>query len=136
MNPAYRTAARALLLTSSIVVSATFAACAAAHGGPAIGSGDAPPEMSGTISGIVRAAGTNSPLNARKITAVDVASGTTYTATTATNGGYTMKVPMGRYRLTVELAAGETLRESPDEVVINRSDLDSGRDFLVAVKPG
>jgi Carboxypeptidase regulatory-like domain len=109
--------------------------CAAAHGGAAIGSSDQPPELSGTISGVVRAAGSNTPLSARTVTAIEVGSGSKYEASTAANGGYTMKVPMGRYRLRVELRENEVTAQAPDEVVLNRSDLDAGRDFSIAVKP-
>ena len=108
--------------------------CAAAHGGASIGASEKPPEMSGTISGVVRAAGSNTPLGARKVTAVDVSSGAKFEASTAVNGGYTMKVPMGRYRMDVELQPNETISESPGEVVLNRSDLDAGRDFVIVVK--
>lgn len=110
------------------------AACAAAHGGPVLGGNDNPAAVSGTISGIVRAA-TSTPLSARKVTAVNVDTGARHEATTAANGGYTLKVPMGKYRLEVELKANEALSESPGEIEINRSDLDSGRDFVVTVKP-
>lgn len=109
--------------------------CATAHGGPVISSGDQPPEVTGTISGIVRAAGSNSPLSARRVTATEVTTGAKYETSTATNGGYTMKVPAGRYRVQVELGADEVVSEGPTEVVINRSDLDSGRNFLITVKP-
>jgi hypothetical protein len=111
------------------------AGCAAAHGGPVVGSGEKPPELSGTISGIVRAAGTNTPLPTRRVTATNVSTGAKFEATTAANGGYTLKVPMGRYRLQVELGPNEVTSEAPDDLVINRSDLDSGRDFVVAIKP-
>jgi hypothetical protein len=45
-----------------------------------------------------------------------------------------MKVPVGRYRVEVEIRADESVSESPGEVVINRSDLDSGRDFVITIK--
>jgi peptidoglycan/LPS O-acetylase OafA/YrhL len=108
--------------------------CAAAHGGPVIDTGEGPPAMTGTISGIVRAAGSNTPLSARRVTAVDVTTGAKFEASTASNGGYTMKVPVGRYRVEVEIRADESVSESPGEVVINRSDLDSGRDFVITIK--
>ena len=122
-----------LLLCVGLIAGA--AGCAAAHGGPVIDRGEKPPELSGTISGIVRAAGSNTPLSARRVTAVEVTTGAKYETSSATNGGYTMKVPTGRYRLQVELRPGEALSDGPDEVVINRSDLDSGRDFVISVKP-
>ena len=111
------------------------AGCAAAHGGPVLGAGEGPPEMSGTISGVVRAAGTNTPLGTRRVTAINVVTGAKYEASTAANGGYTLKVPIGRYRLEVELKPDESLADAPDVIEINRSDLDSGRDFVVTVKP-
>jgi hypothetical protein len=45
-----------------------------------------------------------------------------------------MKVPVGRYRLEVELRPGETLAERPSELEISASDLDASRNFVVAVK--
>jgi AhpD family alkylhydroperoxidase len=117
-----------------VLLSWLCSACAAAHGGPALGAGENPPELSGTISGVVRAAATNTPLSGRKVTVVNVASGAKYETSTATNGGYTIKVPVGRYRIEVELTANEILSETPDEVVLNRSDLDAGRDFVIAIK--
>lgn len=110
------------------------AGCAARHGGPVIDGGETPPERSGTISGTVRAAGSNAPLSARRVIATDLTTGATFEASTAVSGGYTMKVPMGRYRLQVDLADGEVVTESPGEIEINRSDLDAGLDFLITVK--
>jgi hypothetical protein len=100
-----------------------------------IDNGEKPSQLSGTISGVVRAAGSNAALSARKVTATEVSTGATHETSTASNGGYTMKVPLGRYRLTVELRPEESLTQAPDDLVINASDLDSGRDFIVAVKP-
>jgi hypothetical protein len=119
------------LLLSSLLALA-LAACAA-HG-PVVDRGDKPPSMSGTISGFVRMAGSNTPLATRKVTATETSSGSTYSASTAANGGYTMKVPMGKYRLHVELQSGEAVVEAPGELQINRSDLDAGRNFTIAVK--
>ena len=45
-----------------------------------------------------------------------------------------MKVPVGRYRLDVELRAGEALVDRPAETTINRSDLDAQRDFVIGLK--
>ena len=129
-QPAHLVASLALC----VCLGALGAGCAAAHGGPIVG-GEQPPEMSGTISGVVRAAGTNTPQPARRVTAVEVNTGAKYEATTATNGGYTMKVPVGTYRVEVELRPGEVATEAPDELVINQSDLDSGRDFVITIKP-
>ena len=73
----------------------------------------------------------------RKVTAINVATGTRYDATTGINGGYTIKVPEGTYRLEVELHEGEAIAKQPEQTHINNSDLDAGRDFVVTAKrPG
>jgi len=103
--------------------------------GPVLGTGEKTPTNSGTISGVVRAAVSNAPLSARKVTATDVSTGATFDASTSITGGYTMKVPSGRYRLAVELRDGETVAEGPSELTISPSDLDAGRDFVITVQP-
>ena len=65
--------------------------------------------VGGTIAGAVRASGDTSPLSGRTVTATNEQSGATFAASTAINGGYTVKVPAGKYRLDVELRAGESL---------------------------
>jgi hypothetical protein len=89
--------------------------------------------VGGTISGIVRAAGSNTPLSGRKVTLTDVTTGRRYEASTAGNGGYTVKVVEGTYRLQVELRPNETLASGPEQTEVNRGDLDSGRDFTITV---
>ena len=103
--------------------------------GPVLGTGEKTPTNNGTISGVVRAAVSNAPLSARKVTATDVSTGATFDASTSITGGYTMKVPSGRYRLAVELRDGETVAEGPSELTISPSDLDAGRDFVITVQP-
>jgi hypothetical protein len=118
---------------AALVLAVLVAACAAR--GPVIGRGDQPPDVGGTISGVVRASSDTTPLSGRKVTAVNLETGQRIEATTAVNGGYTMKVPLGRYRLEVELRSGEAVTEQPDEVHISTSDIDAGRDFAIAAKP-
>ena len=119
----------------TMVIAVAAAACIAR--GPVLDTGEKPPGVGGTIAGIVRAAGSNQPLSGRKVTAIEVKSGARHETSTATNGGYTIKVPVGRYRLEVELHPGETLAEKPSETDINTSDLDADRDFVVTVRlPG
>lgn len=117
-----------LLHLSAAVLLLALAAC---HPGPVIGSGPAPPGVGGTIAGIVSMEG-NAPVAGRKVTATDVASGRRFDATTGANGGYTIKVPEGSYRLDVELRPGERIVKRPDETRIDKSDLDAKRDFLLS----
>ena len=117
-----------------LVACVLTASCAAAHGNPVLG-GEQAPEATGTIAGTVRAAGSNTPLPSRLVTAINVTTKAKYEASTAANGGYTLRVPMGRYRLQVELEANEVLSTGPGEIQLNRSDIDSDRDFIIAIKP-
>jgi hypothetical protein len=112
----------------------TAIAAAACHPGPVIG-GNNQPSVGGTIAGVVTASDRSVPLPGRKVTAIDVQHGSHYEATTAANGGYTIKVPEGDYRIEIELRAGETIVKRPDQTHINNSDLDSGRDFVLTVRP-
>jgi hypothetical protein len=102
--------------------------------GPVLG-GSKQQGVGGTISGVVRASGGSGSLSGRKVTATNVATGQRYEASTGSNGGYTIKVPIGRYRMEVELRAGETLAEQPAETEITVSDMDADRDFIITMKP-
>jgi len=104
---------------------------AACHHNPIIDTGSKPVAVGGTIAGIVSAEG-NAPLAGRKVTAVETTSGARFEATTAVNGGYTMKVPQGTYRLEVELRPGEKIVKQPGDTKIDKSDLDPHRDFLIS----
>jgi hypothetical protein len=125
-------AARSTLLSVSLLI--VLGACAAR--GPVIDRGDKPPERTGTISGFVRAEGSNAPLSARRVTVIDVKTGAKFETSTAANGGYTVKVPVGRYRLEVEMRSGEALAEAPGELEINISDVDASRNFLIRAGGG
>jgi hypothetical protein len=107
-------------------------ASAACHPGPVIDTG---PKQSvgGTIAGIV-STDANSPVVGRKVTAINVATNTRYDATTASNGGYTIKVPEGTYRIELTLQPGETIAKQPSDTKINNSDLDPHRDFVITAK--
>ena len=108
----------------------TFAAC---HPGPVVGPGSGKLAVGGTIAGIVSTDG-NAAVPSRKVTAVNTATGARYDVTTGINGGYTLKVPEGTYRLEIELLPGETIAKQPDETRINRSDLDPRRDFVITAR--
>jgi hypothetical protein len=104
-------------------------AAAACHPGPVIDTGPDQP-ASGTIAGIVSTEA-KAPVAGRKVTAINTQTGAKFEATTATNGGYTIKVPEGTYRLELELHAGESLATRPEETRVNRSDLDPQRHFVI-----
>jgi hypothetical protein len=104
---------------------------------PEFGEQTEMPKESGSWrwTGVVRASEGSAPLGGRLVTAIEVTTGAKYESPTASNGGYTMKVPKGRYRLELQLRPGESLANQPEETQIDTSDMDAGRDFLVASKP-
>jgi hypothetical protein len=115
-----------------LLVAAGLIASSACHPGPLVDTGPKPPGVGGTIAGIVSTSG-NAPVPTRKVTAIETTSGARFEAITGANGGYTIKVPEGTYRLEVELRPGESVAKGPDQTRINRSDLDPQRHFVIAV---
>lgn len=93
------------------------------------------PSVGGTIAGIVSASASTIAVPGRKVTAIEVNTGARYDTTTAANGGYTIKVPEGTYRIELELRGAETLSKRPDDTRVNNGDLDTARDFAIAIKP-
>ena len=131
MRDAHPTHLLAALVVSTLIV---ILSVACAGRGPVIDATGSPPQdVGGTISGIVRAA-PSSPLSGRIVTATNLATGARFEASTAVNGGYTMKVPIGKYKLDVELRDGETVGDGPTDVQIHASDLDAGRNFVITVR--
>jgi hypothetical protein len=121
-------------LLSIAVVLAVCMGAGACHPGPVIG-GD-PRAVGGTISGIVTA-DESTPLSGRRVTITEINTNQRYETTTASDGGYTIQVPQGTYRIELELRPGESLARRPENTRVDRSDLDSGRNFVVTVStPG
>jgi hypothetical protein len=122
----YTSAFAAIVLLSSV---------ACLPRGPVVDLGEKPPAVGGTIAGQVLAAGERTPLSARKVSAVDTASGARFEASTAINGGYTIKVPPGTYRLEVETRPDEIVVEQPEPTQVNPSDIDADRNFVLRPRP-
>jgi hypothetical protein len=119
-------------LFSALLLSMVLAGCGAT--GPAYDPGPRP-DVGGAISGRVSASDGTTALSGRKVTAVNVATGTRYDVSTSSNGGYTVRVPVGMYRLEVELRSGEAITAQPEATIeIDRGDLDSGRDFVLTAR--
>jgi hypothetical protein len=117
-----------------VALALAVAISSACHPGPVL---DTSPKRSvgGTIAGTV---GTSDPAVAvpgRRVTATEVSSGAHFEATTAANGGFTIKVPEGTFRIEVELRTGETLSKQPGETRIKNGDLDPHRDFVITAGP-
>lgn len=113
-----------------IPLALAFVALIACRPGPVIDTGPKPPDTGGTIAGIVTTDG-NAPVAARKVAVINTASRQRFEATTGVNGGYTIKVPEGTYRIEVTLLEGETVAKQPPETKVDRSDLDPHRDIVI-----
>jgi len=113
-----------------ILLIAAMLGTAGCHPGPVVHSG---PNMDvgGTIAGIVSTT-SNAPVPARKVTAINSSTGERYDATTGPNGGFTIKVPRGTYRLELQLLEGERVTKQPADTKIDNSDLDPKRDFVIS----
>jgi hypothetical protein len=86
----------------------------------------------GTVTGMVLAADSKLPLGDRIVEAVNVAAQTRHTALTTNAGGYTLKLPPGRYRFDVRLEPGEVLAKQPPEMVVEVGEIETRVDFAVA----
>jgi hypothetical protein len=97
------------------------------RGVPVVDLGSKPPAAKGTITGIVRGPEGTSPVTGRTVEVVNIATGEKHTVLTASNGGFTIELPAGKYRLELPLRDGETLVKRPGIV-----DLDSHIEFVLA----
>lgn len=102
---------------------------------PIINTAPKAPSVGGTIAGIVKTEDPSVAPPTRKVTAIDVRSGSRFDATTGVDGGYTIQVPVGTYRIEVELRGNEALAKRPADTHVNNGDLDASRDFVITVKP-
>src|ERR1044071_857915 len=118
---------RSASFRTSVVVWLRPTACTP---GPLVDTGPRPAGVGGTIAGTVRAEGGAVSLAGRQITAINHEARGGFENPTGTDGGYTIKVPTGTYRLEVDLNAGESLTKRPDPTQVNASDLDPDRNFL------
>lgn len=84
----------------------------------------------GTIAGAVRTTA-NDPLPGRTVTATNTDTGRSYTAVTGVTGGFSIKVPPGKYRLVLEMRENEAIAQQPGLIDINQSDLDTDLDIVV-----
>lgn len=134
MAPGFHSRRLALLIVALLV--ATVAATACRRGSAILDPTPKTPNADGTISGTVRGPEGTAPVAGRPVRVVNLDTGTLFRGTTNETGGYTFKVPPGRYRVEVSLLAGEALAERPDELTIGPADLEVTADFVVRTSRG
>lgn len=91
------------------------------------------PDVGGTISGRVLANGGALPVGGRQVTAINMDTGARLATSTTSTGGYTVRVPAGKYRLELEIRSNEEISSAPDATDVDAGDLDAGRDFVLTV---
>ena len=81
--------------------------------------------VGGTIAGVVTGPAEGS-LGDRTITLVNTETGQRFQTTTGQNGGYSLRVPAGTYRLDVQLRAGEKLAEENGTLLLRNNGGEAG----------
>ncbi len=84
----------------------------------------------GTIAGILKTPG-GEPVAGRRVSAVGIETAQRYSAETNVNGGFSIHVPPGKYRLEPELREGETVVRDPGVINVNKSDTDANREIVI-----
>jgi hypothetical protein len=103
------------------------------RGVPVIDAAPRPPVADGTISGTVRGPDGTSPVADRTVEVVNLETGARQRTTTNNAGGFTLKVPPGRYQVELTLRDGEVIVKRPGVMSVNRSDVDAHADFVLGV---
>jgi hypothetical protein len=125
----------AWLVAIVVAVIGALAVVACRRGVPVLDAGQKPPTVDGTISGRLTTEGDASRLVARRVEVVNVTTGDRHAVSTSTNGGFTLKVPPGKYRLQVELRPGEAIVKGPDTIEITPSDMDNDIVVVITAAP-
>jgi Carboxypeptidase regulatory-like domain len=90
--------------------------------------------VGGTIAGVVYGP-TDTSLSDRAITVVNVDTGERFQTATGDNGGYSLRVPPGTYRVEVQLRDGEKLAEKNATILLKNSDSEVGSNVDVNAGP-
>jgi hypothetical protein len=120
-----------ILTVGLVLCLAGLSACR--QGVPVVDTAPQPQRADGTISGTVRGPEGTTPLEGRIVEVVNLETGARQRATTNNAGGFTFKVPPGRYQVELTLRDGETIVKRPGVMSINRSDVDAHADFVLGV---
>ncbi len=122
-------------LVMFVAVAGVLAGVACRRGVPVVDPGPKPPATDRTISGRLMTEGDASRLVGRRVEVVNINSGDRHAVSTTNNGGFTLKVPPGKYRLQVELRPGEAIVKGPDTIEIDPGDLDNDIAVVITTIP-
>ncbi len=121
--------ARAIWLAVTLLAAIAPAGCR--RGVPVVDTAPKPEAVSGTISGTVRGSEGTNPAVARIVEVVNLSTNEVQRTTTNRAGGFTFKLPPGKYRVQLPLHEGERLLDEPDVIDLGGSDVDTGADFVL-----
>ena len=107
-------------------------ATACRRGVPIVDNAPKPAIARGTITGIVHGPEGTSGIPDRTVTIMNIETGERHATRTNSTGGFTIEALPGKYRVQVELHAGESLIKAPAVVNLDRGDIDSHIEFIVA----
>jgi hypothetical protein len=113
-----------------VLVLVALAGAACRPGQPLVDTTPGKNTTPGTIAGTVRTTA-GDPLTGREVRAVSATTAQKYSAVTSVTGGFSIKVPPGKYRLEVDLREEESVAQEPGVIDINQSDLDASKDIVV-----
>jgi hypothetical protein len=102
------------------------------RGVPVVDLGPQPQAARGTISGLVRGPEGTSPISGRRVEVIDTATGDRRSVQTGANGGFTIELPAGKYRLELAVHEGETVVKRPGVIDLDKGDIDSHIEFVVS----
>lgn len=119
-----------ICLLTGIVVLALAAGCR--RGVPVIDTAPKPAIARGTITGMVRGPEGTAAIANRTVDVVNVDTQERHSVATASDGGFTIELAPGSYRLELRLQPGETLVKHPGVVKLDRGDIDSHIEFVVS----
>jgi len=101
------------------------------RGLPVANLGAKPPDVRGTITGVIRGPEGASPVSGRDVEIVNTATGARNVVRTSENGGFTIQLPAGKYRIDLTLKDGENLLHRPGIVDLDEGDIDSHIEFVL-----
>ena len=122
---------RAQAIGLTIAVLAVIAPAGCRRGVPVVDTAPKPEAAAGTISGTVTGPEGTNPAASRIVEVVNLATNELQRTTTNSAGGFTFKLPPGKYRVQLPLRDGERLIDEPDVIDLDRSDVDAHADFVL-----
>ena len=112
-------------------VVALLASGACRRGVPVVDLGPKPPDTRGTLTGTVRGPEGTSPVVGREVLILNTDTGARHAAQTGANGGFTIQLPAGTYRVELPARAGETVVKRPGLIDLGKKDNGSQIEFVL-----